>query len=369
MPSAGRPTRILFLASHRPDRSPGQRFRFEQYLGHLRASGFDVEFSYFLGPDEDRALYGKGEALRKLGVLLKAWRVRRDDQRTFKDRDIVFIQREAWMLGSTCFERAVKSSGAKLVFDFDDSVWLLDVSEANRRWRWLKNPAKTSEIIGLADMVFAGNSYLADYAHRFNSNVRIVPTTIDTAVYTPRTAPKPADAPVVIGWSGSVTTIKHFNYARRALQAIKERYGDRVRFHVIGDASFECGELEIRGQAWSMQSELDDLRAFDIGIMPLPDDEWAKGKCGLKGLQYMALAVPTVMSPVGVNSEIIAHGENGFLARGEDEWVLALSKLLDSPELRHRLGAAARRTVESRFSVESQKGNYVRYLTEVLGNP
>jgi glycosyltransferase involved in cell wall biosynthesis len=356
---------ILFIAAHRPDRSPSQRFRFEQYLGFLKEHGFDHEFSYLISPADDKAFYGPGNLTRKLWILLKSFRKRLKDVSRAKQFDIVFIQREAFMTGSTFFEKQLRKSGAKLVFDFDDAIWLLDTSEGNKRFEWLKDGAKTGRIISMCDMVFAGNAYLADYARQFNSNVKIVPTTIDTNEYVRMNVPR-ADNAVCIGWSGSITTIKHFEYALPFLRRIKQKYGERIKIKVIGDAAYENAELGIKGIGWSKKDEVEQLSSFDIGIMPLPDDEWAKGKCGLKGLQYMALDIPTIMSPVGVNSEIIRDGVNGFLASAEDEWVEKLSGLIESEELRRRVGKAARSTVEEKYSVTSQQENYLRYLSGLL---
>jgi glycosyltransferase involved in cell wall biosynthesis len=279
--------------------------------------------------------------------------------------DLVVIQREAFMTGSTYFERQLKRSGAKMIFDFDDSIWLTDVSDANRRWAFLKDPGKTSRIIAMSDMVFAGNRYLADYARQFNRHVRMVPTTIDTEEY--QRVPLPNRDDVCIGWSGSMTTVKHFEYAVPFLLRIKDKYGDKVSIKMIGDRRYRHERLGIQGVSWIKEDELKELSGIDIGIMPLPDDEWSRGKCGLKGLQYMALEIPAVMSPVGVNTEIISDGTNGFLARTEDEWVNKISALVESATLRSKIGKAGRATVEERYSVKSQAQNYLRYFDEVLG--
>ncbi len=357
------------MASHRLDHSPGQRFRFEQYIGFLRSNGFSVDFSHFIDEEDDKILYGKGRFLSKLQLFLKAWAIRSRDRRNFRHYDIVFVQREAWMLGSTYFEDGIRGSGARFIFDFDDSVWLLDTSAANKRWEWLKNPNKTSKLIGLADMVLAGNPYLADYARRFNDKVTVFPTTIDTEEYAPGERSTKTDSrPVVIGWSGSVTTIKHFQYASGFLLELKKKYGNRIAIHVIGDADFIDEGLEIKGRPWVKSTEISDLRRFDIGIMPLPNDEWAWGKCGLKGLQYMALGIPTIMSPVGVNTSIIQHGENGFLASKAGEWIDSLSRLVESVNLRNSIGVKARRTVVEKYSVSAQKANYLNLFRGVLAS-
>ncbi len=355
---------ILFVASHRPGRSPNQRFRFEQYLPHLAANGFHCEVSYLVEASDDTYLYTPGHFIDKLRFVRRSVAKRRRDVARMTDFDIVFICREALMTRSTHFERAFRKKGARIVYDFDDSIWLSNVSDANRRWSWVKDASKTSKLIALADSVFAGNGYLAEYARGFNNQVLIVPTTIDTGEYQPRTS-RP-EGPIVIGWSGSITTIQHFQYAIPALKAIREQYGDRVTFRVVGDGGYRVPALGITGLPWRKDTELDDLRAMDIGIMPLPDDEWARGKCGLKGLQYMALGIPTIMSPVGVNSTIIRDGENGFLAHDVEEWVAKLGHLIDDADLRRRMGAEARISVEKDWSLDAWKDRYLQHFRDMI---
>jgi glycosyltransferase involved in cell wall biosynthesis len=357
--------KILFIAAHRPGRSPSQRFRFEQYFEFLNKNGFQFYFSYLITEAADKYFYNPGSYNRKLYLFLKSILKRFRDLIIASRYDIIFIQREAFMTGTTFFEKNLKNSKAKILFDFDDAIWIHDVSDANKKFAWLKNPDKIATIIRLADMVFAGNNYLATYALQFNPCVKIVPTTIDTDEYKRLGQPK-ENGTICIGWSGSITTIKHFKYAELFLEKIKLKYGNRVSIKVIGDASYTNKVLGIQGINWSLEKEIEDLSGFDIGIMPLPDDEWANGKCGLKGLQYMALEIPTIMSPVGVNSEIIKNGVNGFLASSIEEWVETISLLIESKELRYSLGKAARNTVIESYSKSSQKENYLKYFNELI---
>jgi glycosyltransferase involved in cell wall biosynthesis len=378
--------RILFIAAHRPDRSPSQRFRFEQYLSHLKENGFSYDFSWLISEKDDSRFYSPGKLRTKMFILLKSWWKRTKDAWRSGDYDIVFVQREAFMTGSTRFEKKFAKSGAKLVFDFDDAIWNLDTSNANKKFEWLKNPGKTAEIISMSHLVIAGNQYLADYAKRHNKNVVIIPTTIDTNEYRSETqlsyqaepragngadshlstfgyAQSDKEASICIGWSGSLTTIKHFEFAVPFLREIKKKYGDRISIKVIGDATYVNQELGVRALAWKKEDEVKELSSFDIGIMPLPDDEWAKGKCGLKGLQYMALGIPTIMSPVGVNTEIIRDGENGMLATTTEEWISKLENLIESVELRNSIGEQAILTVQKRYSVEVWKKRYFELLS------
>jgi glycosyltransferase involved in cell wall biosynthesis len=353
--------KVLFIATHRKDRAPGQRFRFEQYFDYLEANGFQCDLSYLISEKDDPIFYSKGNYPQKAAIYQKCRRIRRKDVRNAKNYDIIFIFREALMTGSIRYEQRMRDqSNAKFVFDFDDAIWLQNISDNNKKLAFLKNAQKTGEIIALCDMVFAGNQYLADYASRFCQDIKIVPTTIDTKEYE---AIKVEDTgSICIGWTGSITTIQHFEYAVPVLKRIKTKYGDRVTIKVVGDGNYCHKELGIKGIAWSKKDEIKELSTMDIGIMPLPDDEWAKGKCGLKGLQYMSLGIPTIMSPVGVNSAIIADGENGFLAANEEEWEAKLGLMIEDAELRAKLGTAARRTVVDHYSVEANKDKYLAHF-------
>jgi glycosyltransferase involved in cell wall biosynthesis len=356
--------KILFVAAHRKDRAPNQRFRFEQYFAFLQAHGFECELSPLIKAEDDAYFYGRGSYLQKIRIGLKAVSRRMKNILQKNDYDIIFIAREAFMTGSTFFEKQFRRSRAKIVYDFDDAIWINVVSESNRALAWLKDAGKTSKIIGMADLVFAGNAFLASYARKFNSNVVIVPTTIDTDLYTPRY--NASKQTVVIGWSGSVSTIEHFQHAIPALQKLKEKFGDRIKIKVIGDGNYRMEALGIQGLPWKHSTELEDLRDIDIGIMPLPDNEWTWGKCGLKGLQYMALEIPTIMSPVGVNKEIILDGVNGFLAESTEDWMNKLSQLIEHEALRVKLGKAGRQTVVEKYSVKSQQENYLHHFNSLL---
>jgi glycosyltransferase involved in cell wall biosynthesis len=356
--------KVLFIATHRPNRSPSQRFRFEQYLSFLKQNDWDCDFSYLISEKADKVFYKKGHFLQKILITLNAFFIRLINLMNVSKYDLIFIQREAFFTGTTFFEKRFSKSNAKIIFDYDDSIWLSNVSDANKKWEWLKNANKTKDIIALSDMIFAGNQYLADYAKQVNNNIYIIPTTIDTNEY--NKIPQTNKKQICIGWSGSITTIQHFEYAIDSFIAIQEKYQDKVCFKVIGDNQYKNERLGITGLAWKKETEIEELSSFDIGIMPLPNDEWASGKCGLKGLQYMALEIPTIMSPVGVNNEIIQNGKNGFLAESKKEWIEAISQLIESETLRKELGQNARKTVLEKYSVEANKEKYLNCFNSLL---
>ena len=354
--------KILILTLHRRDRAPGQRFRHEQYLSFLEEHGHQIKYSNLLSAKQDKVFYGHGQLLRKALIGVSALLKRFKDLLSSSRYDYILIYRDAFFFG-VFYEKLFSFSRAKLVFDFDDSIWLQDKNPNQSFFQRLKNPAKTGKIISHCDLIIAGNEYLADYARIFNSNVKIIPTTIDLNEY--QFEKKERDQEVVcIGWSGSFSTIKHFESAIEPLTIIKDEFKNQVKIKVIGDGNYKNDSLDIVGLPWKKESEISDLGEIDIGIMPLPDDKWSKGKCGLKGLQYMALGIPTIMSPVGVNKDIIQEGKNGMLATSTEEWVEKLTLLIEDEKLRERIGVAGRKTVEKDFSVEANKNKWLKVFSK-----
>ncbi|MBL4655747.1 MAG: glycosyltransferase family 4 protein [Bacteroidia bacterium] len=357
--------KVLFIAPHRPNRCPSQRFRFEQYLDYLLRNGYSYDFHYLLSKEDDHNFYSSSNYFKKSLIVMKSLLKRIKDVLNSSSYDIIFVQREAIMLGMSIFEFLFSNSRAKLIYDLDDSIWISDVSHANQNLSWLKKSSKTNSILKYSDMVFAGNKFLADYSSKYNNNVKIVPTTIDTNLYIKMNSYK-ANSKVCIGWSGSITTIRHFEWAVPILMKIKNKYMDNVYFKVIGDASYANYQLDVVGIPWQMENEINELSEIDIGIMPLPDDDWSKGKCGLKGLQYMALEIPTLMSPVGVNTEIINDGVNGFLPESELDWIEKISLLVENQQLRKVLGKNGRKTVIEKYSVNVWGEMYLHYFNELI---
>lgn len=358
--------RILYIVPHRFNRSPGQRFRCEHFIPILEQHGFECTYANLLNEWDDLHFYSKTAFAQKIWILVKSFSKRLVHCIQARNYDAIFIYREAFMIGTTLFERLLHVWGKPILYDFDDSIWLNDTSEGNKRFAWLKNTKKTNTIITMSHTVIVGNSYLAQYAMHFNPQVVVIPTTIDTN-YHIRTQAHTSTNSVCIGWTGTETTLKHFTTIVPVLLKIKQTYGNRVCFKVISNVPFHHADLDIEFVHWNAASEIEDLQTIDIGIMPLPNDEWSKGKCGFKGLQYMSLEIPSILSPVGVNTEIISHGTNGFLAETEQEWEQCLTALIEDEELRKIFGKAGRKTIEDRFSIHSQKDRYLSIFRNCIG--
>jgi glycosyltransferase involved in cell wall biosynthesis len=342
--------RVLAVVPSTYDTSPGQRFRIEQWEPILREGGVDIAYAPFETAELRAVLYQGGQVLKKVSAVTKNMRRRRDEFADLSGYDLIYIFREAALLGPPWFERKIARSGVPVVFDFDDAVFVSYKSPSNGYLSYLKFPGKTAEICKLAAHVMAGNDYLADYARQYNEKVSIIPTTIDTDKY--RLVER-RDGPEIltIGWSGSFSTIQHLDTIRDVLQELAKT--EKFHLRVIGTPSYDLPGVDVEAIQWRSETEIEDLAKIDIGLMPLPDENWTRGKCALKALQYMALGIPATCSPVGVNSTIIKDGENGFLADGKAAWVDKIKLLLHSAETRRRVGAAGRRTVEDGYSAKA----------------
>src|SRR5689334_23503392 len=357
---------VLALVPALYNTSPSQRYRLEQWEPLLRDRGVEITYAPFEDAELHALLYKPGLVTKKLQLVTRNLARRLSLVRRVKDYDLVYILREAALLGPPIFERLIHQRGVPIVFDFDDAVFVSYRSPSNGYLSYLKFASTTKTICRIASHVMVGNPYLADYARVVNDRVTVIPTTIDTEKY--RMPPRPEKSgPPVIGWTGSYSTVQHLDTLRSALKKLAERESFRLR--VIGTPTYQCDPVDVEAMKWRAETELEDLGVIDIGVMPLPDDRWSKGKCGLKALQYMALGIPAVCAPVGVNATIIDDGRNGLLAATEDDWVRTLQSLLDSASLRERLGAAGRETVCRHYSAASQIGIVRDIFHVVAGRP
>jgi glycosyltransferase involved in cell wall biosynthesis len=336
--------RVLALLPYPIGRAPGQRYRLEQWAPLLTASGVTVTYSTFLSSTDFDLLYEPGKIARKGLAVLTGYTRRISLLRTLDRFDVAYVYREAALLGTAWLE-ALIARRCPIVFDFDDAIYLQATSDANRAFGFLKRPRKVAALCRLASAVTVGNDTLAAFARRHAARVEVIPTTIDTDVY--RVVQRETNPRPVVGWTGSPTTAAYLLAIGPALRRLRERHDFELR--VVG-ANVAMEGLAVRCLPWRAETETDDLRPLDVGLMPLTDDEWARGKCALKALQYMALGIPPVVSPVGASALIVRDGVNGFHASSGDEWVDRLSTLLGNPALRARLGAAARQTVQDHYA-------------------
>lgn len=346
--------KVLVLANGLPNIAPGQRFRIEQWAKKLEQQGVQFDFYPFETRELRRVLYERGHFATKVHELLRCTIRRAREIAALRGQwDVVFLFRELLPLGPPVLERLLARKKMPIVYDFDDAIFLPNVSDANRKFGFLKWTGKVQTICRLSSHVTVGNPYLKEWAHRHTDHVTVIPSTIDTDAYVPKDNVDIKGVPV-IGWSGSLTTVKYLRALEPALKALKKKLDFRLR--VIGCDDFAMEGMDVEGRKWNAASEAEDIRSFDVGIMPLTDDAWTRGKCGMKALLYMGLGVPTVVSPVGANRDIVQNGKNGFLAGSDEEWVDKIVELLSDPGLRKEFARAGRSRVEMHYSAKSQIG-------------
>jgi glycosyltransferase involved in cell wall biosynthesis len=354
---------ILFVVPYPKGESPSQRFRFEQYLSTLQANDFSLRVCAFWSVQTWRILYKSNYPIKKATGILVGF-VKRFFQLIIlvPRADYVFIHREATPIGPAWFEGiAVKVFRKKIIYDFDDAIWLPNTSQENRLASKLKWHSKVESICKWSYVISCGNKYLYDYAKQFNTRVVLNPTTIDTKkLHNTILYPQKIKSNLrIIGWTGTHSTLKYLNHILPAIQSLEQKFPGQFKFVVIADRRPVFKLSSLHYIQWSKETEVQDLLQFDIGLMPLTDDVWAKGKCGFKALQYMALNIPCLASPVGVNSAIIDEGVNGFLCSTLTQWEENIEGLLNNDTLREQMGEKGREKVLSYYSVESNSSNFL----------
>lgn len=273
-----------------------------------------------------------------------------------KRADHIFIHREAAQIGPPLFEWLIaKVLRKKYIFDFDDAIWIPNYSETNARFQRLKAYWKVPFVIRWAGQVTAGNRFLASYASKFNKNVIVLPTTIDTENHH-NLLSNPQQTPIRIGWTGTHTTMHYLDELLPVLIRLNQKH--KYLFRVISNQAPDWNLPNLEYVQWRKESEIEDLAAIQIGVMPLKEDRWSAAKCGFKGLQYMACAIPTVLSPIGVNLTIVKDGENGFFAKSENDWYDILSTLLTDESKRIAIAENGRKRIVEAYSVSSQIETY-----------
>ncbi len=302
---------------------PGSRYRILQYIPRLEAAGIRCTVMRFPG--------SLLESMRLLGAVPRF--------------DCVFVQKKR-IHGPVL--KLLRKRARRIVYDFDDAVMYKDSFSGSPHSKTRQK--RFADMLRASDHVIAGNSFLMEHAMRYHERVSLVPTSLDIRDIRVRDYP-PAQGRVVIGWIGSHATIGYLEMLRDVWEEMGRRYPE-VELKIICDTFFDCGHIRVNKVAWSKDIEDAELKGIDIGVMPLTDDPWSRGKCGFKILQYFASGIPAVCSPVGVNRDVVRHGVTGLWAGTRDEWLAHLARLVEDPGLRQKMGLAGRKLLEDGYTVE-----------------
>jgi glycosyltransferase involved in cell wall biosynthesis len=333
--------------------SPGFRARVMLLRPELAQHGVNVDPAPLFTPQEAET-FAEGTPIRRATTLLHARRrLRRQLCRSSPATyDVALIQRQADLLPSLGLERRV-SAARRLIWDVDDAIWLDTSPDAggHRLATFKRTDHKVRWLASRADHVVAANRYLADFLTRYSNRVVVVPSVVETRGIEPRRHENRPE--LVLGWIGSPTTARYLVQLGSVLSRVARELSDRaLRLLVIGGSIPAQHSYAVESLPWSLDREREALQQIDVGVMPVPDSPWARGKSAYKALQYMSAGIPVVADDVGIASDVIEPGRAGFVVRGEQEWVEALVTLARDAELRKRFGAHGRDRVEATFSVE-----------------
>ncbi|MCX5867409.1 MAG: glycosyltransferase family 4 protein [Proteobacteria bacterium] len=334
----------IFYFSRNVEIEPASRYRIYQYLPFLTERGVRVEIRPLF-----REFYFW---ILRLPLPLKVifqlcycpyrFAIRAFRLLGIRDADLVVIKDQLFPYLPYSCEKVFLRKAKRLGVDLDDAIYLTPL-----------HGRKLGKILGDCQFAVVGNKHLAEYAARYNRKVYLVPTVVNTERIGARTDWRIRDpgGVVTIGWIGLAYNLNYLRDLEEALRELSKKFP--IALKVVSSRGVKMRGVDVVYKKWSLAEENDDVQGFDLGIMPLRDDEWSRGKCGLKLIQYMAAGVPVVASPVGVNAEIVRDGQNGFWARNPAEWVEKLSILCQNEELRRGFGMKGRETVEKSFSLSA----------------
>lgn len=352
--------------------SPGQRVRIELWAEHLKPLGWTVDFY----PFEDKALHdvlyqsGSHHAGKAMGMLrCYAQQLKRIMRRP--PCDVLFIYREAALIGPAVIERLGKRLGVPIVYDIDDPVFVPYRSPINSWFSLLKFPGKTHSLFRMSDQVISINRLMGDYAAQYNPHVAVIPNCVDTETYRPASdwpgggdgAPN-GDGDVRIVWMGSKSTMPNLQAIAEPLAKLQTAHPAPLR--VIGVGELDLPGVKVEMRQWSAAAEVPELQQCHIGLVPLPDLPWNKWKFFLKVVQYMAVGLPVIAHRMGSNSEVIQDGVNGFLVETPEEWHDRMKLLVEDHELRRRMSKAARQTAVENYSTSVQMPRLAQVFDDVV---
>jgi glycosyltransferase involved in cell wall biosynthesis len=349
--------KVLLLSRYGP-LGASSRLRSYQYLPHLAAAGIEVTVAPLLGDDYVAALYGGGS---RRGPALRGYLGRLSSLFGARHYDAIWVEYEALPWLPALFELALLPRGVPLLADYDDAVFHRYDRHRLGLVRALLG-RKIDAVMARAAVVTAGNDYLAERARSAGAKrVELLPTVVDVGRY--GVVPPRGAGPLTIGWIGSPATAGYLRQLLPALAPLAAAHGARLL--AVGANPQQLAGLPVEVRPWTEAGEVAAIQEFDIGIMPLPDGPFERGKCGYKLIQYMACGKPVVASPVGVNQVIVRPGENGFLAAADAQWQEDLAALLQDAALRARLGAAGRATVEQGYSLQGAAPRLAALLRDI----
>lgn len=347
----------MFIVPYPLKRAPSQRFRVELYEPYLQEAGICYDIFPFMDEATWQVLYKHGSFSQKVKGILSSYFKR--FKIIFKSRyyDYVFIHREAAPLGPPVIEWMIaKLFGRKIIYDYDDAIWIPNTSEVNRVAASLKCFWKVKYICRWSYKITPGNAFLERYAQQYNPSTVMLPTCVDVERKHNKVKVHENLKPV-LGWTGSHSTLFYLDDIIPLIRTLQETLD--FTFLVIADKKPQIELKDWMFVPWNEATEQDDLLKMDVGIMPLKPDAWSEGKCGFKLIQYLSSGIPAIADPIGVNARIIENGVNGYLCSSKEEWAERIQQLMTHADLRRQMGARGRAKIVQEYSIQSQREKFL----------
>ncbi len=343
--------KVLAIVPYHLDFCAGQRFRIELWAKELATRGIEVEYLPFTNQNLTDILYQQGNSVKKATLMLSAFAAQLTKVFKTKKPDLIFIYREAALIGPAIIEKIVRRWKIPIVYDIDEPLFVPYKSPSNGYLNRLKFFSKVDKLFEMSDCVFAVNKAIGDYASKFNKNIEIVPMTVDINRYQPSEAKKVNQKPI-IAWVGTRTNQPMIELAVPPMRELATEKD--FKFRIIADDEMKFEGLDVDFVPWAYDVEVPKLQEADIGVIPVKENDWSPYKFFFKTVQFMSLGMPVVASATGSNLEIIEDGVNGFLAKDEKDWHEKLKLLIENADLRKQFGEKARQTVLERFDIKKQ---------------
>jgi glycosyltransferase involved in cell wall biosynthesis len=356
---------VLALIPNRYGFSPGQRGSVELWQRVLDPAGISLHYAPFETARLRLILYQSGHHLEKAAEMFRGYVERLRLMRNLDEYDAVFVYREAALLGPAFLEKMIARRGKPIIYQLDDPLYVPYRSPSNGYLSYLKFFSKVADICRLSKVVIVNSTHHREFAQQYNKNIWQIPSIVDTRQYMFRPETIQTER-VCIGWSGSPTTVANLRLVADALRELVPRVEHDV--HLIGGTRFDLPGVRYTAQMWRAETEVEDLQRMQVGMVPVPVNEWNKRKFFMKSAQYMALGIPPVATPIGSNPEVIDHGETGFLADSTAEWVEYLELLVRDHDLRRRMAHKAARVAQERFSLEANAGNVIEAFRSAVAS-
>ena len=350
--------KVLFFVVF-PEINAGSRYRVYKYLDYLKKENIEFIVCPPMSNSLFQKLYQTNNPVKKFLFYLVTYLVRLKQLTKVGNYDIIFIHQGLCYLGPPILEYLMAKLNNNLIYDVDDAHFVKPVFSTGIAARF-HDRERIAKLANLSKHIIVSVDFIKSYVQKYNSNITIIPTSIDFERYALKSYEKKVNQSIIIGWAGSPSGFIYLQELEDVFKRLAKLYN--VKLKIISSSPFDSYNIDVINCQWKLENEIEDLQSLDIGIMPLTDEEFERGKGGFKIIQYMGVGLPVICSPVGVNTEIIHDGVNGFLAKTKEDWFKKLSLLIIDNTVREELGRKARASIKDEFTIKANAPVFIQVL-------